>query len=172
MVEYSVRRFFANYMAHNNMICHPCACRIYVFLVHIPTRTLSHHRFSIKKFIWNCAECAATQWKEKLCSVSRWIFFSSEAVFAQKPCTPSKLHSRHKQCWFNKYASTVGLLLIYDKYTQMLIVILRFAFLLLQTKGHIVASIFQRPNLLINSIKFLAPFRLDRVWVHSSLTRQ
>lgn len=37
--------FFANYMAHNNMICHPCASEFMSCSFHIPLRILSHLRF-------------------------------------------------------------------------------------------------------------------------------
>lgn len=88
------------------------------------------------------------------------------AFCTQKPCTQFKLHSRHNQCWFNKYASTVGLFLIYDKYTQMPIVILCFDFYCCKRqtaseriKDTLLPAILQHSNLLINSIKFVAPFR-------------
>lgn len=110
---------------------------IYVFLIHILLRTL-RNIFSIKihlQTVWQPKILKQKKEKEKLFSV-----FSILSVFTRKKRT-NKLHIGRSQCWFNKYATTVGLLLIYDKYTQMHIIILPFGIFLRYHKaiGNIVA---------------------------------
>lgn len=133
----------ANYMAHNNMICHPMCNWIYVFLgSHSNVYVSVAHIFEFNKNSFAHSDQARALWKKEkfLClffSVDILSVFPKSNVFIQKKIIieTKKNYALHInyildniQCWFNKYASTVGLLLIYVKYTQMPIIILCFDF--------------------------------------------
>lgn len=121
--------FCVNYMAHNNMKCHPMCIRIYVLFTfrRVCCRISDFNKNFICKLyapVWPNQQ--QRKQKEKFKFFFRFIHFSlnehNEPKNANTQITCSTLAER----WFNKYALTVGLLLIYDKYTQMPIIILCF----------------------------------------------
>lgn len=156
MVQFSYA-FFANYMAlNNNMICHPCASEFMFCLVTFQCVRCRILNFSINSFA-NCPEPPSKRKTQRDEHEKRNFFFLISLyanVLSSNKNRTYKLHIGHCQCWFNKYASTVGLLLIYDKYTQMPIIILRFQILLLQTVTLVFCACILLP-VQVSSFKFI-----------------